>query len=120
MTKKLIALATISIFLLGLASCTVAGAELGLMGKWKGTNSGADFVFEFKNDDTYTMTMTMTFNGMSMVNEESGTIVKADSAKKTITLKDDKGTESTYTYDLTGKKLKLTTENGSTLELEKQ
>jgi hypothetical protein len=90
MNKKFILfMLLILIMFLGLTSCTMAGTELGLVGKWKyaGTYKGLDFVYniEIKYDDTGTGDATSK-NGGSIIASQTYTfkITKADSINKTI------------------------------------
>lgn len=130
MSKKITALVLFAIFLLSLSSCTMAGAELGLMGKWKGSygytntftppegqpvtiTSQVTQEWEIKNDDTYTLINTVSSSasdGMkhSKTTEFTGTIVKAEIKDKKLTFKDDKsGDEMFMYYTLKGDKLTL-------------
>lgn len=128
MSKKLFALLAAALFLLSLSSCTVAGAELALVGKWKSTKvtmnnvdvtSTTSFETELKNDDTY---ITKMFITNTLVNTEVGKVTKADSTKKTITMKSDASgsSEITYDYVLSGKKLTIsgTYSDGTKVEIE--
>lgn len=130
MSKKITALVAFAIFLLSLSSCTIAGTELGLMGKWKGSYQFTNTFtlpegqpvtitttvtqeWEFKNDDTYTLQSTTSSSSSDGMNSsetinETGTIVKAEIKDKKITFKEDKsGTEMFLYYTLAGNKLTL-------------
>lgn len=131
MLKKITALVAFTIFLLSLSSCTVAGAELGLMGKWKGSYQYSQSVaspegpativtttitqeWEFKSDDTYSLIHTTLgdANGHKMIDvmEQVGKIVKVEinDKKKLILSIDGSSTEMHVYYTLQGKKLNVT------------
>lgn len=142
MSKKIVALCAVAIFLLTLSGCTMAGAELGLMGKWKGSlqytqtvtspegpsTTGTTTItqeWEFKNNDTYKMIHTNLgeYNGQKMVNviEQVGKIVKVEiKDKKKLELSIEGSDAVTYLYyTLKGDKLTIT--NGDlTIEMDKQ
>ncbi len=94
-------------FLLGLiallailASCTPAGAEIGLVGKWERNNSLLTTTLELKNDDSVSVEVGPT--------SYSGKVTIADSAAKTITVKMDNMNNqiiSTYYLSTDGKTL---------------
>ncbi len=104
-------------------SCTPAGAELGLVGKWKMEkidgvsipDSVGEYKLEIKNDDTI-ITTTTTKLVLTITVEDTGKITKADSIAKTITAKMDKTGETTWTYELSGDTLKTTVKDGKKSE----
>ncbi len=99
MKKIYFLFATIALLAI-MASCTPAGAELGLVGEWKRAGD-SDYVMEIEDDDT----ITVSYKGITI---GRATIVKADSARKSITLKDDgSGNEYTCAYSLSGNSLIL-------------
>lgn len=142
MSKKIIALVALTIFILGLSSCTMAGAELALMGKWKGSyqytqtttppEGAATTItttitqeWEFNNNDTYKLTHTTTgeYSGLKMVDvmNQTGKIVKVEikDKKKLILQIDGSSAETHLYYTLNGNKLTVT--NGDlTIEMDKQ
>lgn len=119
MKKGLVLTISAILLLITLNSCTMAGAELGLMGKWqfkeqiallesagsRGTFNEAvrnsyipagiagDFVllveWEFKNDDTFIWKSTLTNAPDSIITTVKGKVIKADSINGTIKLKDE-------------------------------
>ncbi len=109
-----------------ITSCTPAGAELTIVGKWKMEkidgisipDSVGEYKMEIKNDDTV-ITTTTTKLIITITIEDTGKITKADSIAKTITAKMDKGGESTWKYDLNGDILKIT-KDGKTSEWKRQ
>lgn len=142
MSKKITALAAFTIFLLSLSSCTMAGAELGLMGKWKGSyqytqtipspegpsTTGTTTItqeWEFKSDDTYKLIHTDLgeYNGQKLVNvmEQVGKITKVEvTDKKKLVLSID-GSDAVMHlyYTLKGNKLTVTI-GDLTIEMDKQ
>jgi hypothetical protein len=81
MKKALVFIGIIALFAI-MASCTPAGAELGLVGTWEATVAGFKTTVEIKNDDTYKFTGRISGIDMSI----SGKIIKADSIEKTVTV----------------------------------
>ncbi len=79
-----------------MASCTPAGAELGLVGEWEQAGS-SDNVMKINDDDT----IEYSYKGTTL---GKGTITKADSARKSITIKIG-DFESTSAYSLSGNSL---------------
>jgi hypothetical protein len=75
-------LSAIALFTI-IASCTPAGAELGLVGTWKTTFEGMNVTLDIRNDDTITMSVEVIAGIYASID---GKIIKADSLAKTITI----------------------------------
>ncbi len=105
MKKMIVSVMTVvsMVVMLALSSCTVAGAECGLLGKWDAKILGVTVAtLEFKADDSIGVTV-------AGVSGKAGKITKADSVKKTITLEllDVEKLNGTFTYSLDGDSLKI-------------
>jgi hypothetical protein len=116
MTKKIVSFSLAIIMIAAFFSCTTAGAELSLVGKWSSSITNAsgvtsNILIEFKADDTGTYTQSA--NGVST--ESPFKITKGDSVAKTLTLEftvSGTTTSWTYKYELLGTELKLTPVDG--------
>lgn len=129
MTKKVIILAALSIFLLSLAGCSPAGVGSGLLGKWKSskvTLDGQDVSstwtveIEFRKDDSFKKTEVVTTGVTSIATTVYGKVIKVEHLKKILTIKNDSDDKETiYSYELLFDKLKVEyTEDSSRVESE--
>lgn len=91
--------------ILAVMSCTMAGAECGLLGKWERPIVGVGTeIMEFKADDTVITTV----SGGSGSISHSAKIKTADATAKTLEIEDN-GVTLKYTYELACDELRLTT-----------
>jgi|GEM_PF-2791799 len=131
--RKKIKINLLFIFLLLMMGCTMAGAELGLIGTWEGdlefSYNGYDYndeiTYIINSDDTgeYEVKTERKKDGVVETAEADSDIkiLKADSINNTITIDyEDFDEEETYSYILSGNKLILYIElpDGEEEELE--
>lgn len=76
MTKRILTvLAMVSIAaMMMLSSCTAAGVECGLIGKWEFQLNGVTDTWEFTSDDKFTHTHVSTEDGITRTDTSKGTI----------------------------------------------